>query len=132
MCWKRPTKITDFSSGSTQHHPETKTYAWEHCPRSSQTPSSWSHDPHPGEPVPVPDCYLLKNLFLIPNLTLPWHSSMPFPQVLFFLLYTLLFYILIFLLYSFFTVFMWFPPEESHRSQVLWITNHMCSTVLSL
>jgi len=35
----------------------------------------------PGDSVAMPKHSLAKNFFLIPNLTLPWSSSMPFPQV---------------------------------------------------
>ena len=40
------------------------------------------HGHFPGEDVLVPDHSIVKNLFLISNLTLPNHSFMPFPQIL--------------------------------------------------
>lgn len=44
---------------------------------TSWTPASWCHDHCPGNPWPKHP--LVKNLFLIPDLAISWHSSIPFP-----------------------------------------------------
>ena len=60
-------------------------YVWNHCPFASCTLASSAPQPLPWAAhsstlvdwLPVGE-----NLFLTPNLTLPWCSSMPLPQVL--------------------------------------------------
>lgn len=44
-----------------------------------QTLPEWGCDDYRGEPVPVPDCLLMKIPFLIPNLDFPWCSFLLFP-----------------------------------------------------
>lgn len=57
-------------------------YVWQICPDTPWTWAAWDHDHFPGEPVPVPDHHLVKNLLLIVHLALPYHTFMLFPWVL--------------------------------------------------
>lgn len=62
--------------------PHKKTYVWEICPGVSWTLTAQCHDHCSGEPVPVPNNPLLKNLFTISVMNFPCCSFMPLPQVL--------------------------------------------------
>ena len=67
--------------GSTQRYWKFKPYAWVCCPNPPWTLAAWGYYHCHGEPVPCP---LPSGEEPFPNthLTLPWCSSMLFPQLL--------------------------------------------------
>lgn len=74
MSWKGPPRITESNSWLHTDHPKIRSYVWDHCPNTAQTPASSVLWPLPNHP-------LMKSLFLASNMTLPCCSSTPFPQV---------------------------------------------------
>lgn len=77
-----PQRSVNPTLGSTQEHPKFKPHVWKCCPNATWTLAAWRSDYCPGQPVPGSGHPVVKNLFLNPNLTLPWCSSMLFLQVL--------------------------------------------------
>ena len=79
--WKGPLRIK--SPASTQDYTKSQSFDRLHYSNAPWTAAVLCHDHCPGEPVQCLTTHpLTKSLFLTPNLTVPWHSSMLFPWVL--------------------------------------------------
>ena len=72
--WDHPVQPTTYCQHCPLNHiPQCHTYTFpEHV-------QAWWLHHLPGQPVPVPDHSLEKQLFLIPKLNLPWSNLRPFP-----------------------------------------------------
>lgn len=79
--WKGPLRIK--SPASTQDYTKSQSFDRLHYSNAPWTAAVLCHDHCPGEPVQCLTTHpLTKSLFLTPNLTVPWHSSMLFPWAL--------------------------------------------------
>lgn len=76
--WKGSIMITESNSWVYTDNPKIWLYLWECCPDPSWTLAAWDCAHCPGRSVP---CLLssAEEPFPNPHLTLPSHSSMPFP-----------------------------------------------------